>query len=101
MSYPLLAGDVAETLKKLSIHKTVLIGHSMGGKIAMEVALSMPSSIEKLILVDTLPQRSKTVSMVNMVLPAMVNFDLTCVKTKKDADEMLVKSIPVSMKIRY
>ena len=100
MNYPLMAGDIAETLKQLSIPKTILIGHSMGGKVAMETALSVPSIIEKLILVDITPipasTKSGTVSIVPMILSALANLDLTQIKSRQDADKLLKDSIPVS-----
>ena len=97
-----MAGDIVETLKQLDVHKTILIGHSMGGRVAMETAFATPSVVEKLILVDILPsplnsQSSETVSMVSMVLPAMINLDLTQIKSRKDADILLKESIPVSI----
>ncbi len=100
MNYPLMAGDIAETLKQLGIPKTILIGHSMGGKVAMETALSIPSIIEKLILVDITPvpasTKSGTVSIVPMILSALANLDLTQIKSRQDADKLLKDSIPVS-----
>ena len=103
MTYPLMAGDIAETLKQLRIPETILIGHSMGGKVAMETALSMPGIVGKLILVDITPipasTKMGTVSMILMVLSAMINLDLTQVKSRKDADELLKDSIPVSITV--
>ena len=103
MTYPLMAGDIAETLKQLRIPETILIGHSMGGKVAMETALSTPGIVGKLILVDITPipasTKMGTVSMVSMVLSAMINLDLTQVKSRKDADELLKDSIPVSITV--
>lgn len=100
MSYPVMAGDVAETLKELKTSKSVLIGHSMGGKLVMESALSMPKIVEKLILVDITPipasTKLGTVSQVPMVLSAMTNLDLSQVKNRRDADNMLAETIPVS-----
>lgn len=54
-NYSLLAGDVEEFLREHHIAKTHLIGHSMGGKVAMQFALLHPDKLEKLIVVDTSP----------------------------------------------
>ncbi|XP_028396582.1 protein ABHD11-like isoform X2 [Dendronephthya gigantea] len=98
MSYPVMAGDIAETFQEMMISKCILIGHSMGGKVVMESALSMPNIIEKLILVDITPISASTklgtVSVVPMVLSAMTNLDLSKVKNRQDADKMLAETIP-------
>ena len=93
-----MAGDIVETLKELDIDKTILIGHSMGGRVAMETAFATPSLVEKLILVDITPLPSpQRVDMVSMVLTAMINLDLTQIKSRKDANILLKESIPVSI----
>ena len=100
MTFPLMAGDIVETLKQLNIPKAILIGHSMGGKVATETAFSMPSMVEKLILVDIYPTPAlvtKMFSMVPVVLAAMLNLDLTQIKNRTDADVLLKTSIPVSI----
>lgn len=57
MDYPLMAADVAETLEALAVDECFLIGHSMGGKVAMQVALTYPELVQKLIVVDIAPRR--------------------------------------------
>ena len=55
MSYPLMAEDLAQTLDELAIDRAVLLGHSMGGKLAMTFALRYPQRVSKLILADIAP----------------------------------------------
>ncbi|MEM9930096.1 MAG: alpha/beta fold hydrolase [Bacteroidota bacterium] len=57
MDYSLMATDVAETLEELTIDECYLLGHSMGGKVAMQVALDYPELVRKLIVVDIAPRR--------------------------------------------
>lgn len=90
-----MARDVAETLKQMNISKTILIGHSMGGKVAMELALSMPSSVERLIVED-MPPFASPKGLVPLVLSVMSNTDLSLVKNRKEADDLLSKSLTVS-----
>lgn len=52
MSYEVLAQDMVEFCTQHQITKTTIIGHSMGGKVAMLIALQHPKLIEKLIVVD-------------------------------------------------
>ncbi|CAH1001146.1 Esterase YbfF [Neolewinella maritima] len=56
MTYPLMAQDVAEFLEARSIDRCHLLGHSMGGKVAMQAALSYPTLVDKLIVVDMTPR---------------------------------------------
>lgn len=55
ISYPLMAEDVIQLLDDLSIDNAFILGHSMGGKVAMQIALSFPDRIKKLIVVDIAP----------------------------------------------
>ncbi|ELP5730010.1 alpha/beta fold hydrolase [Vibrio vulnificus] len=53
--YDLMAEDVAETLKSISIHNAIVIGHSMGGKVAMRLAHIAPELVKQLIVLDMAP----------------------------------------------
>lgn len=55
MSYDLMAQDIADLLTHLNIDKVIIIGHSMGGKIAMTVTKVIPEKIDKLIIIDVAP----------------------------------------------
>jgi len=51
-NYEVMAADVAESLKGLGVNQGNFIGHSMGGKILMHLALNDSSYIDKMIVVD-------------------------------------------------
>lgn len=53
-----LASDAAGLLDYLKIENTHLVGHSMGGMIAQEMALSFPEKVDKLILASSSPHMS-------------------------------------------
>ncbi len=55
MNYDVMAEDIVQLLAELNIDKVVLIGHSMGGKIAMTVTKLIPEKIDKLIIIDVAP----------------------------------------------
>ena len=57
MSYPLMADDVRETLQHHAADPAVLLGHSMGGKTSMMLALRHPQTVKALIVVDIAPGR--------------------------------------------
>ncbi len=55
MSYSEMAADVLETLTQLGTGAVALLGHSMGGKVAMRLALEHPQSVSRLIVADISP----------------------------------------------
>ena len=55
MGYPDMAADALETLRTLDADPCTLIGHSMGGKVAMAAALAAPASVAALVVVDIAP----------------------------------------------
>ena len=56
MTYPLMAEDLAAFLEEQGVDRCHLLGHSMGGKVAMQTALSYPTLVEKLVVVDMAPR---------------------------------------------
>ncbi|MDF7660379.1 esterase [Erwiniaceae bacterium L1_54_6] len=55
MNYPAMAQDIVETLDAQGIDRVSVIGHSMGGKIAMALSAIAPHRIEKLVMIDIAP----------------------------------------------
>ncbi|WP_216934137.1 alpha/beta fold hydrolase [Acinetobacter sp. BY484] len=55
LNYQLMAEDVCETLSSLNIEKFIVVGHSMGGKIAMKIADLAREQTEKLVVLDITP----------------------------------------------
>lgn len=56
MNYSLMAEDVREFLDSQKIASANVLGHSLGGKVAMQFALQFPNRVEKLIVVDMSPR---------------------------------------------
>jgi len=50
-----MAGDIIELMDDLNISSANLIGHSLGGKIAMQVALNFPAKVQSLVVADIAP----------------------------------------------
>jgi esterase len=87
-----MAADVAETMAGLGLDDAHLIGHSMGGKIAMLLALQQPERIRSLIVVDIAPvdyHKSQ-----DGVLQALLTLDLAALDSRTDADQRLAPEIP-------
>ena len=55
MDYATQAADVADTLRLLGALPCELLGHSMGGKVAMRLALDRPEAVTRLVVVDIAP----------------------------------------------
>ncbi|NOZ65777.1 MAG: alpha/beta fold hydrolase [Alphaproteobacteria bacterium] len=55
VSFDAMAADIIEFMDDHNIQKTNLMGHSLGGKVAMQVALSHPDRISRLIAGDIAP----------------------------------------------
>ncbi len=56
MNFQVMSEDIIELMEDLSLEKASLIGHSMGGKVAMQFALMHPDLVDKLIVVDIAPK---------------------------------------------
>jgi pimeloyl-ACP methyl ester carboxylesterase len=89
-SYPDMAQDLYEVIQSLGGQADVL-GHSMGGKAAMVLALQHPQMLRRLLIADIAPvayQHSQ-----NSLIDAMRQIDLTQVTTRGDADRQLAQFV--------
>lgn len=91
MSYALMAEDVKDTLDHLGLEQVILLGHSMGGKIAMEFALRYPDRVNKLILADISPVQNRPRHL--EILSALDGIDLNNLQSRQQADQQLALSI--------
>jgi len=55
MTYDDMAADVARYIEKIGTGPVTLLGHSMGGKVGMRLALTRPELLSRLIVVDIAP----------------------------------------------
>ncbi|MCB0534587.1 MAG: alpha/beta fold hydrolase [Lewinellaceae bacterium] len=91
-TYPEMAEDLKAFLEHHWIFSTVLIGHSMGGKVAMQFALEYPDMVDKLVVVDIAPGPASDNH--SDIYEALLGLDLSRVNTRQEADDLLKKSIP-------
>ncbi|MGY6277998.1 alpha/beta fold hydrolase [Methylomonas sp. MgM2] len=92
MDYPIMAHDVLEFMNGLEIEKAHLLGHSMGGKIAMSAALSNPERIQSLMVADIAPVTYNH-SFDNMI-DALRRLPLETLSNRKEAEQFLAEAIP-------
>ncbi|EFB20406.1 hypothetical protein PANDA_012680, partial [Ailuropoda melanoleuca] len=76
MSYEAMSQDLQDLLPQLGLVPCVLIGHSMGGKTAMLLALQRPELVERLIAVDISPVETTPSSNFPSYMAAMRAVDI-------------------------
>ena len=86
-TYEAMAEDLSLFLKEHQVHKPTIMGHSMGGKVAMQFATSWPELLNDLIVVDIAPKSYPVHH--DGILEGLVNIDLNNLKTRSDANEQL------------
>lgn len=92
MNIPLLAGDVAEWMQAHLDQPAVLIGHSLGGKAAMRLALDHPQTVSALVVVDIVPRIYDGHHRGD--IEALCKLDVHNLSDRKQADQLLAPVIP-------
>lgn len=78
-----------------------LIGHSLGGKIAMRLALRRPELVDRLMVVDISPARNVAAAQFVNLVAALRSLDLDEVTSRTQADEALKELIPDDVVRRF
>ena len=91
MLLPEMADDVAETMQELGLETVHLVGHSMGGKTAMLLALQKPALVKSLVVVDIAPVAYHRHD--DEVLDALRALDVEKLESRAQADEKLAELI--------
>lgn len=91
MDYRQMAGDVVAFMDEHGLDACRLVGHSMGGKTAMMLALIEPKRVERLCVVDIAPL--DYTHDYDEVLAAMSRIDLAAIRGRTDADALLAASL--------
>lgn len=91
-SYLHMARDLEYFIEQHAIEAPIILGHSMGGKTAMEFAVRFPQKVKKLIVVDIAPVKYnvhhyKILEALNAIKPSQLS-------SRNEADEQLSKLIP-------
>lgn len=100
MNYQCMAEDILHTLDYLQIDECILVGHSMGGKIAMNVANLAPNRIEHLIVLDMSPIRYSHREHEN-IFKALFAVEKMQANTRQSASEIMQKFIQQPMVIQF
>ena len=88
MSYPLMAQDIELLLSSLGIEQAHFVGHSMGGKVAMQLALSHPDIVNKVVIADIAPV-TYSPNRHDDVLDGLSALEQAALTSRREADELL------------
>ncbi|RME34103.1 MAG: alpha/beta fold hydrolase, partial [Gammaproteobacteria bacterium] len=95
MSYPEMAADLFELMERLDLPSTLLMGHSMGGKVAMTAALQQPEKVTALIVVDIAPVRYR--HSFEPIFQALKSIPVEWIRSRQEAERLLAGYIDDSV----
>ncbi|WP_111493854.1 alpha/beta fold hydrolase [Marinobacter bohaiensis] len=92
MGYPAMADDVKRYMDSAGLATASVLGHSMGGKTAMELALAHPDRIDRLIVADIAPVDYPPHH--DAIIDGLSGLDLTAIASRGAADKALAEAVP-------
>jgi esterase len=91
-TYADMADDLLELCNALGLEQIYLLGHSLGGKVAMQFATHYPERVSKLIVVD-MAMRAYADEHTHL-MDAMQALDLSQLQSRSEVDKALSQTIP-------
>ncbi|HHY86163.1 MAG TPA: alpha/beta fold hydrolase [Verrucomicrobia bacterium] len=92
MNFSVMAEDILELMTRLGLEQSHLLGHSMGGKAAMQLALNHPERVDRLVVADVAPVRYPPSH--THLIRAMMSLNVEALETRSQAESALESSIP-------
>jgi len=92
MDYRLMAADVNKFMDARGLASALVIGHSMGGKTAMQLALQFPERVEKLVVADMAPRPYAPAH--EQIFAAQLALDLEIFSSRQEIEDALAPAIP-------
>ncbi len=93
MTYKTMAADLGGFMDDHDIDKAAFVGHSMGGKCAMQFTLSFPERVDKLAVIDIAPRQYQNPDWTGY-LKAMLSLEIAALQSRTEADQFLAAAIP-------
>jgi len=90
-NYDLLSDDVINYMNHLNLDSAIVLGHSMGGKTAMQLATSHPDRVKKLIVADIAPKFYPPHH--DFIFNGLSHLDFDKISDRREADDKLSKYI--------
>jgi esterase len=92
MSYSRMAQDLAGFMDEMKLDTAGVVGHSMGGKCAMQLAMDFPDRTAGLVALDMAPKAYEPIW--KGFVQTMLDLDLTSVTRRDQADRLLAETVP-------
>ena len=93
-NYLVMTDDILELLDSEGLSSVNLLGHSMGGKLAMHLAIGYPDLVKRLIVADISPRTTSVRQHHLTLLQAMKSVDFDHFTDRKMIDSHLASAIP-------
>lgn len=90
--YQSMANDLMLFIKAKNLQNPIVIGHSMGGKVAMNFAIAHPELLERLIVVDISPRPYNLEHYV--IMDGLKAIPIDTISSRNEADAVLAKFVP-------
>ncbi|HEY0652312.1 MAG TPA: alpha/beta fold hydrolase [Chryseosolibacter sp.] len=90
--YPAMANDLKLFIEEHDLKNPIVIGHSMGGKVAMNFAVAHPDMLSRLIVVDISPRPYNLEHYV--IIDGLKAVPLKTISSRNEADAALVPFVP-------
>lgn len=98
-NYKVMSEDVLELIQTADLDKPVVLGHSMGGKVAMQLAIDHTDSLSSIIVVDITTQYYPVHH--GTIIQALLSVDVNKIQSRKEAEEQLAVYINDAANIQF
>ncbi len=92
-NYHAMADDLREFIEDHQLENPIIIGHSMGGKVAMQFTLDNPDVVSKLIVVDISPVKYPDRDAHFTIISAMMSINFDGIHSRQEVDDLLKSRI--------
>jgi esterase len=90
-NFDVMSADIKELFVEEGITSAIVMGHSLGGKTAMQFAFQHPERISGLVVIDIAPRQYAVHH--RQILDSLLSVNLSSIKSRNEAEEVLAKGI--------